>query len=51
MGAAQASVLRGQVSNPARWIAANVAGWAPALDARPTAGRHGLSRAGRSRSL
>lgn len=31
LGAAQASVLRGQVSRPARWVGANVAGWAPAM--------------------
>ena len=31
LGAAQATVLRGQVRHPRRWIGANMAAWAPAM--------------------
>jgi hypothetical protein len=31
LGAAQATVLRGQVRHPWRWVAANMAAWAPAM--------------------
>jgi hypothetical protein len=31
LGAAQARLLRGQVRQPSRWIAANVAAWCPAM--------------------
>jgi hypothetical protein len=31
LGAAQASVLRGQVRHPWRWVGANMAAWAPAM--------------------
>jgi hypothetical protein len=31
LGAAQATVLRGQVPHPGRWVGANAAAWAPAM--------------------
>jgi hypothetical protein len=31
LGAAQATVLRGQVRHPRRWVGANLAAWAPAM--------------------